>query len=81
MSWMDEMSEEDREYLISRGYIRADQKDKPIGYQLVWSYCGVDEYIIRKASPYSHCVNRRKEKKKEPQYRNGKFIIKPLFKC
>lgn len=77
MSWRDKMSSKDIDYFKSRGLI----KDiiKPHGYNLVWRFGGKDEIITLKPSPYPHCVNSRKKKEKQMQYKSGKFLILPVY--
>lgn len=74
------MTKEDKAYLKSRGFIKeTETKQKAIAWALVWRFGGMDE-IIKSRGTYAMCKGIENRKSKLPQYKAGKFVIRPLFK-
>ena len=77
------MTQEDKAYLKSRGFIKdtkeTETKEKPVAWSLVWRFGGKDN-IIKDRGSYALCKGIENKKKKLPQYKAGKFVITPLFK-
>jgi len=77
------MTQENKAYLKSRGFIKDDKeteiKQKPVAWSLVWRFGGQDQ-ILKDRGSYALCKGIENRKSKLPQYKAGTFIITPLFK-
>lgn len=58
-----------------RSYPVVNKVDKPKVGKLVWLYCGKEE-VIKDNFPFAFLQNLKSKLSKEPQYKNGKLIIK-----